>query len=86
MRMINCDEKPFHFTSALDAKTLAYTGSNRVACKENVPMSRSRFTWKTRTAWPKLPEDGKIGAVLFKGIGGAADYGGLGGHCIVHKT
>ena len=69
LRIINCDEKPFHFTSAYDAKSLSYKGSKKCAVIENLPMSRSRFTWKTRCAWPKLPADGKIGAVMFRGIG-----------------
>ncbi len=77
LKMINCDEKPFHFTSAIDAKTLAPTGSNRCPVIENFPMSRSRFTWKTRTGWPELPKDGKIGAVLFRGTGLEARVGSL---------
>ena len=77
LKMINCDEKPLWFTSAQDCKTLAPKGVKSVKVSENMPMSRSRFTWKTRTGWPKLPKDGKLGGCLFRGMALEARVGNL---------
>jgi len=66
--MINCDEKPLYFTSAHDLHTLDFANKHNVGVVENMPMSRSRFTWKTRCAFPRLPDDGKKGACLFRGM------------------
>ena len=49
------DQKPLWFTSAAEQKTLAIRGQRKVAVKENVPMTRSRFTAMTRCRWPDPP-------------------------------
>jgi len=70
LQIVNCDEKPLHFTSAHDQKTLAPTCSPKVSVVENMPMSRARFTWKTITQFKNAAADAvmKKGACLFKGI------------------
>jgi hypothetical protein len=64
------DQKPLWCTSASAEKTYDMRGKAKVAVKENVPLSRSRFTVMTRCAWPDPPSDGKDIAVLFKASGG----------------
>ena len=66
------DQKPLWFTASSQEKTLALRGSRKVVVKENVPMTRSRFTAMTRCRWPTPPEDGKEIAVLFKAAGGGS--------------
>ena len=67
---INCDEKPLWFTSAAMYKTLAPTGAREVTVKENYQKTRERFTAKTRTAYPCLPDDGKQIGCLFRSTTG----------------
>ena len=43
-----------------------------MAVKENVPMTRARFTAMTRCRWPTPPSDGKELGILFKAAGGGA--------------
>ena len=64
------DQKPLWFTASSQEKTLALKGARKVAVKENIPMTRARFTAMTRCRWPRPPEDGKQLAVLFKAPGG----------------
>ena len=66
------DQKPMWFTASSQEKTLALRGARKVAVKENVPMTRARFTVMTRCRWPSPPEDGKEIAVLFKAAGGGS--------------
>ena len=66
------DQKPLWFTASSQEKTLALRGSRKVVVKENVPMTRARFTAMTRCRWPTPPEDGKELAVLFKAAGGGS--------------
>ena len=63
------DQKPLWFTAASQEKTLAPRGAEKVAVKENMPMTRSRFTAMTRCRWPAPPSDGKEIAILFKAAG-----------------
>ena len=64
------DQKPLRFTASSQEKTLSLRGARKVAVKENVPMTRARFTGMTRCRWPTPPGDGKEIAVLFKASGG----------------
>ena len=64
------DQKPLWFTASSQEKTLSLRGARKVAVKENVPMTRARFTGMTRCRWPTPPGDGKEIAVLFKASGG----------------
>ena len=64
------DQKPLWFTASSQEKTLSLRGALKVAVKENVPMTRARFTGMTRCRWPTPPGDGKEIAVLFKASGG----------------
>ena len=64
------DQKPLWFTASSQEKTLGFQGARKVAVKENVPMTRARFTAMTRCRWPSPPEDEKNLAVLFKAKGG----------------
>ena len=64
------DQTPLWFTASSQEKTLALRGSRKVAVKENLPMSRSRFTAMTRCRWPAPPQDGKEIALLFRASGG----------------
>ena len=66
------DQKPLWFTASSQEKTMALRGSRKVVVKENVPMTRARFTAMTRCRWPTPPEDGKEIAVLFKAAGGGS--------------
>ena len=66
---INCDQKPLWFTSARDLKSLHHLGTKGVYVRENVPMTRERFTAMTRTMWPQLLDDGKDLAVMFRADG-----------------
>ena len=66
------DQKPLWFTASSQEKTLALRGSRKVVVKENVPMTRARFTAMTRCRWPTPPEDGKEIAVLFRAASGGA--------------
>ncbi|MCP4242166.1 MAG: hypothetical protein GY772_16545 [bacterium] len=63
------DQKPLWLTAASQDRTLALRGARKVAVKENVPMTRARFTAMTRCRWPSPPSDGKELAVLFKASG-----------------
>lgn len=63
-------QKPMWFTASSQEKTMALRGARKVAVKENMPMTRARFTAMTRCRWPSPPEDGKEIAVLFKAAGG----------------
>ena len=63
------DQKPLWFTAASQEKTLAIRGARKVAVKENLPMTRSRFTAMTRCRWPTPPADGKELGILFKAKG-----------------
>ena len=64
------DQKPLWFTASSQEKTMALRGSRKVVVKENMPMTRARFTAMTRCAWPAPPTDGKEIAILFKAKGG----------------
>ena len=64
------DQKPLWFTASSQEKTLSLRGALKVAVKENVPMTRARFTGMTRCRWPSPPADGKEIAILFKASGG----------------
>ena len=64
------DQKPMWFTSASAERTYNVKGRPKVAVKENVPLSRSRFTVMTRCRHPEPPTDDKETAVLFKASGG----------------
>ena len=66
------DQKPLWFTASNQEETLALRGSRKVVVKENVPMTRARFTAMTRCRWPTSPEDGKEIYVLFKAAGGGS--------------
>ena len=66
------DQKPLWFTASSQEKSLALKGARKVAVKENVPMTRARFTAMTRCRWPRPPQDEKSIAVLFKAAGGGA--------------
>ena len=66
------DQKPLWFTASSQDKTFALKGARKVAVKENMPMTRARFTAMTRCRWPSAPEDGKEIAVLFKAKGGGS--------------
>jgi hypothetical protein len=66
------DQKPCWFTAASQDKTLAVRGALKVAVKENVPMTRSRFTAMTRCRFPTPPTDGRELAVLFRAASGGA--------------
>ena len=66
------DQKPLWFTASSQEKTLAPKGVRKVAVKENLPMTRARFTAMTRCRWPTPPTDGKNLAVLFKAAGGGS--------------
>ena len=66
------DQKPCWFTAASQEKTLAMRGQRKVAVKENLPMTRARFTAMTRCRWPTPPADGKELAILFKAAGSGA--------------
>ena len=76
LKFANSDQKPCWFTAAALLKTLALKGQNKVAVKENVPLTRMRFTTMTRCTWPEPPpahrQDGerKV-AFLFKADNGA---------------
>ena len=63
------DQKPLWFTACLEERTFHFKGMKKVAVKENVPLSRSRFTAMTRCTWPEPPSDGKELAILFKAGG-----------------
>ena len=63
------DQKPLWFTAASQEKTLAIRGARKVAVKENLPMTRARFTAMTRCRWPTPPADGKELGILFKAKG-----------------
>lgn len=65
------DQKPLWFTAAGQEKTLGLRGARKVVVKENLPMTRARFTAMTRCRWPTPPADGKELAVLFKAASGA---------------
>ena len=71
------DQKPLWFTAASQEKTLAIRGARKVAVKENLPMTRARFTAMTRCRWPRPPADGKELAILFKAKGGERIRQGL---------
>ena len=60
------DQKPLWFTASSQEQTLAPIGAEKVAVKENMPMTRSRFSAMTRCRWPAPPSDGKEIAILFK--------------------
>ena len=62
----DADEKPLWFTASADMGTYALRGSAKVAVKENVPMTRARFTAKTLVRWPKRIMDDKQLAIMFK--------------------
>ena len=66
------DQKPLWFTASSQERTLALRGARKVAVKENVPMTRARFTAMTRCRWPTPPSDGKELGILFKAAGGGA--------------
>ena len=66
------DQKPLWFTASSQEKTLAVKGARKVCVKENVPMTRARFTAMTRCRWPTPPQDGRDLAVLFKAAGGGS--------------
>ena len=66
------DQKPLWFTAASQERTLALKGTRKVAVKENVPMTRARFTAMTRCRWPTPPSDGKELGILFRAAGGGA--------------
>ena len=66
------DQKPLWFTASSQEKTLGLRGARKVVVKENLPMTRARFTAMTRCRWPTPPTDGKEIAVLFKAAGGGA--------------
>ena len=66
------DQKPLWFTASSQERTLAPKGARKVAVKENVPMTRARFTAMTRCRWPTPPSDGKELGILFKAAGGGA--------------
>ena len=63
---VNCDQKPLWLTSASAHRTLAHSGVDKVAVKENMAATRNIFTVMTRTAYPRLPADGKDMAILFR--------------------
>ena len=63
------DQKPLWFTASSQERGLALRGARKVATKENVPATRSRFTAMTRCRWPTPPSDGKYLAILFKASG-----------------
>ena len=63
------DQKPCWFTAAGSEPTVAPRGASKVAVKENLPMTRARFTVMTRCRYPAPPHD-KLIAVLFKAAGG----------------
>ena len=71
------DQKPLWFTAAGSEKTLNVKGARKVHVKENLPMTRARFTAMTRCRWPSPREDGKEIAVLFKAAGGGSGSGRL---------
>jgi hypothetical protein len=66
------DQKPLWFTASSLERTLALRGARKVAVKENVPMTRARFTAMTRCRWPTAPTDGKELGILFKAAGGGS--------------
>ena len=66
------DQKPLWFTASSQERTLALRGARKVAVKENVPMTRARFTAMTRCRWPTPPSDGKELGILFRAAGGGA--------------
>ena len=66
------DQKPLWFTASSQDKTLALRGARKVAVKENVPMTRTRFTGMTRCRWPTPPCDDRLLAILFKAAGGGS--------------
>ena len=70
LAMQGFDQKPLWFTASSQEKTMALRGARKVVVKENVPMTRARFTAMTRCAWPAPPTDGKEIAILFKAKGG----------------
>ena len=70
--MEGMDQKPLWFTAASQERTLAPLGARSVAVKENVPMTRARFTAMTRCRWPTPPADGKQLGILFKAACGGA--------------
>lgn len=63
------DQKPLWFTAASEEKTLHFRGKKKVNVKENMPMTRARFSAMTRCRWPTPPEDGKELGILFKAGG-----------------
>lgn len=65
------DQKPLWFTACGEEKTLHLRGREKVCVKENMPMSRARFSAMTRCRWPTPPEDGKELGILFKAASGA---------------
>ena len=66
------DQKPLWFTAASQERTLALRGARKVAVKENVPMTRARFTAMTRCRWPTPPTDNKELGILFRAAGGGS--------------
>ena len=69
LRFENDDEKPLWYTSASLEKSISLKGAKQVACNENVPHTRRRFTLKSRTQWPNRRKDNKHFALLLKGEG-----------------
>ena len=63
---LDCDQKPMWFTASANSKTLSPPVRLGVTVKENFPATRERFTVMTRTAYPRLPADGKTIAVMFR--------------------
>ena len=66
------DQKPLWFTAASEEKTWALRGQRKVPVKENVPMTRMRFTAMTRCRWPTPPSDGRELGILFRASGGGS--------------
>ena len=66
------DEKPLWKVTAATDKTFALKGTDKVAVNESHAGTRSRFTVKTRVVWPRVPNDGKDIAVLFKAAKGTS--------------
>ena len=71
LRFENCDQKPFWYTTADGCKTLAIKGVKKISVRENVPLTRKRFTCMTRCTWPRPRhrQDKKLCAVMLKGVG-----------------
>ena len=67
LRFVNSDEKPMWVTYAANDKTMARRSDKRVQVVENIHQAKTRFTVKTRTRWPALPNDNKSISILFRG-------------------